>query len=151
MWAIISLSQTGILPENRLIEPFLHKTRIKMTDKIKNEIYLILTGAVTGLTNGFFGGGGGMIVVPLLTILLKLKPKISHATAIAVILPITVASAIIYFFNGSFDFKTGLPSGLGVIVGGAAGAWLLGKLSSRWIVRLFAAVMLAAGVKLLFF
>ena len=122
-----------------------------MTDKIKNEIYLILTGAVTGLTNGFFGGGGGLIVVPLLTILLKLKPKIAHATAIAVILPITVASAIIYFFNGSFDFKTGLPSGLGVIVGGAAGAWLLGKLSSRWIVRLFAAVMLAAGVKLLFF
>lgn len=151
MWAIISLLQTGILPENRLIEPFLHKTRIKMTDKIKNEIYLILTGAVTGLTNGFFGGGGGMIVVPLLTILLKLKPKIAHATAIAVILPITVASAIIYFFNGSFDLKTGLPSGLGVIVGGAAGAWLLGKLSSRWIVRLFAAVMLAAGVKLLFF
>lgn len=122
-----------------------------MTDKIKNEIYLILTGAVTGLTNGFFGGGGGMIVVPLLTILLKLKPKIAHATAIAVILPITVASAIIYFLNGGFDFKTGLPSGFGVVVGGAAGAWLLGKLSSRWIVRLFAAVMLAAGIKLLFF
>lgn len=122
-----------------------------MTDKIKNEIYLILTGAATGLTNGFFGGGGGMIVVPLLTILLKLKPKIAHATAIAVILPITVASAIIYFLNGGFDFKTGLPSGFGVVVGGAAGAWLLGKLSSRWIVRLFAVVMLAAGVKLLFF
>lgn len=122
-----------------------------MTENIKEKLYLILTGVVTGLANGFFGGGGGMIVVPLLTFLLKMKTKSAHATAIAIILPVSVISAIVYFIKGSFDFSVGLPSGSGVVLGGIAGAWLLGKLSSKWITRIFAVVMLAAGVKLLFF
>lgn len=122
-----------------------------MTENIKEKLYLILTGVVTGLANGFFGGGGGMIVVPLLTFLLKMKTKSAHATAIAIILPVSVISAIVYFIKGSFDFSTGLPSGAGVVLGGIAGAWLLGKLSSKWITRIFAVIMLAAGVKLLFF
>ena len=80
-----------------------------MTEKIKEKLYLILTGVVTGLANGFFGGGGGMIVVPLLTFLLKMKTKSAHATAIAIILPVSVISAIVYFIKGSFDFSVGLP------------------------------------------
>ena len=51
---------------------------------------LIITGVVTGFCNGFFGGGGGMIVVPMLVLLLKLSPKKAHATAILIILPISV-------------------------------------------------------------
>lgn len=122
-----------------------------MTDGTKNKLYLLLTGAATGLANGFFGGGGGMIVVPLLVFLLKVKTKIAHATAIAIILPVSVISAVIYFIGGGFDFSVGIPSGIGVVAGGAAGAWLLGKLSSKAVTRVFAAVMFAAGVKLLFF
>lgn len=122
-----------------------------MSEEIKNKLYLILTGVITGLANGFFGGGGGMIVVPLMTFLLKMKTKAAHATALAVILPITIISAVVYFFKGSFDYENGIPSGIGVIAGGVIGAWLLGKLSAKWITRLFAVVMLAAGIKLLFF
>ena len=122
-----------------------------MSKEIKNKLYLILTGVITGLANGFFGGGGGMIVVPLMTFLLKMKTKAAHATALAVILPITIISAVVYFLKGSFDYENGIPSGIGVIAGGVVGAWLLGKLSAKWITRLFAVVMLAAGVKLLFF
>ena len=122
-----------------------------MTDEFKKKLYLILTGVVTGAVNGFFGGGGGMIVVPLLTFLLKMETKKAHATAIAIILPISVVSAIVYFFKGSFNFSAGIPSGIGVVAGGIAGAWLLGKLSSKLITRIFAVVMLAAGIKLLFF
>lgn len=123
----------------------------ELTDEFKKKLYLILTGVVTGAVNGFFGGGGGMIVVPLLTFLLKMETKKAHATAIAIILPISVVSAIVYFFKGSFDFSAGIPSGIGVVAGGIAGAWLLGKLSSKLITRIFAVVMLAAGIKLLFF
>ena len=122
-----------------------------MTENIKEKLYLILTGVVTGLANGFFGGGGGMIVVPLLTFLLYMKAKAAYATAIAIILPVSIISAVVYFLKGSFNFPVGIPSGAGVVLGGIAGAWLLGKLSSKWITRIFAVIMLAAGVKLLFF
>ncbi|MBE5741772.1 MAG: sulfite exporter TauE/SafE family protein [Clostridiales bacterium] len=122
-----------------------------MSEEIKNKVYMALTGALTGLANGFFGGGGGMIVVPLMSFLLKMKTKTAHATALAVILPITVVSAIVYFTSGNFDFATGIPSGVGVVLGGIIGAWLLGKLSANWLTKIFAVVMLVAGVKSLFF
>ncbi len=122
-----------------------------MNDGIRKNVFMALTGALTGLANGFFGGGGGMIVVPLMSFLLKMKTKKAHATALAVILPITLISAAIYFMSGSFDFKTGIPSGVGVVIGGIVGAWLLGKLSAKWLTKIFAIVMLVAGAKSLFF
>ena len=122
-----------------------------MQTELTEKLYLALTGALTGLANGFFGGGGGMIVVPLMTFLLKVKAKKAHATALAVILPISVVSACIYFMSGKFDFKVGVPTGVGVIVGGIAGAWLLGKISAKWLTKLFAVVMLVAGAKALVF
>ena len=122
-----------------------------MDELLKEKLYMALTGALTGLANGFFGGGGGMIVVPLMTLLLKLKTKVAHATALAVILPITLVSAGVYFLSGNFDFSSGIPSGVGVVLGGGVGAWLLGKLSAKWLTKIFAVVMLIAGVKSLFF
>ena len=122
-----------------------------MQTELTEKLYLALTGALTGLANGFFGGGGGMIVVPLMTFLLKVKAKKAHATALAVILPISVVSACIYFMSGKFDFKVGVPTGVGVIAGGIVGAWLLGKISAKWLTKLFAVVMLVAGAKALVF
>ena len=120
-----------------------------MGRSIKQKAYMAITGALTGLANGFFGGGGGMIVVPLMNYLLNMKTKESHATAIAVILPITLISALVYFIGGKFDFEIGMPSLVGVVIGGAMGAWLLGKLSAKWLTKIFSIVMFIAGVKAL--
>ena len=122
-----------------------------MSEGVKEKLYMALTGALTGIANGFFGGGGGMIVVPLMSFLLKMKTKQAHATALAVILPITLISAFIYFMSGNFDFSVGIPTGIGVVAGGIVGAWLFGKLSAKWVTKIFAVVMLIAGVKSLFF
>ena len=117
----------------------------------KEKVLLILTGAVTGVCNGFFGGGGGMVVVPMLVILLKLSPKKAHATAILIILPITIISAIISVVNGYYDLSIGIPTGLGVVGGGVLGALALKKIDNKKLIKLFALVMFIAGVKLLFF
>ena len=118
----------------------------------KKQIFLlILTGIVTGLCNGFFGGGGGMIVVPMLVILLKLMPKKAHATAIAIILPISTVSAIISIVKGYYDLSVGIPAGIGVIAGGILGALALKKINNKLLYKAFAFVMVIAGVKLLFF
>lgn len=112
---------------------------------------MFLTGVITGFLNGLFGGGGGMIAVPSFIILIGVEPKKAHATAIALILPVTAISAAVYIFKGYFDFSLDLPVTLGVACGGVAGALLLKKASNAFLIKLFAAVMLAAGVKLLFF
>ncbi|MDR3318703.1 MAG: sulfite exporter TauE/SafE family protein [Clostridiales bacterium] len=118
---------------------------------IAKKIILLACGLVIGFINGFFGGGGGLITVPVLERVAGLKTKSAHATAILIILPITVASAVIYIIAGKFDFGYGLPAGLGVIAGGVLGAAALSKLSNKLIRVAFAAIMLAAGIKLLFF
>lgn len=112
---------------------------------------MIFGGIGVGFVNGFFGGGGGMLCVPLLDKVLGEKTKTAHATAMLIILPISVASAVTYAANGYFDLKTTLIVGGGVIAGGIAGALLLKKLSSGVVGIIFALLMIAAGVKLAFF
>ncbi len=120
--------------------------------KKKNEFILfLLLGAAVGAVNGFFGGGGGMIVVPLLISACAFSRKQAHATALIVILPISVVSAIVYAISGEFDFSLVLPVTIGVTGGGVIGAFLLNKLNESWVKYVFSFLILAAGVKLLFF
>lgn len=70
--------------------------RVEKKKEVLRTAALILSGAVTGILSGFFGGGGGMLVVPALTLIMKLTEKQAHATAIAVILPVTVVGAVTY-------------------------------------------------------
>lgn len=121
------------------------------TSENKKVIFAILTGAIAGLINGVFGGGGGMIVVPMLVLLLGCEPKKAHATAILIILPLSVVSGLFYAAFGNLDLSVAIPVGIGVICGGVLGALLLSKLSSKWIIIIFSVVMAAAGIKMLFF
>ena len=123
----------------------------KKENPLKEKILLIVFGAVVGIANGFFGGGGGMIVVPVLTFILKKPCKVSHATAILIILPITLASSIVYLVKGYFSLSLFLPTGIGVVLGGIIGAILLGKFKSKIIGYIFSFVMFLAGINSAFF
>lgn len=114
-------------------------------------LFAILTGGIAGLANGVFGGGGGMIVVPMLTYLLNCPPKKAHATAILIILPISIVSGLFYTAFGNLNLRIGLPVTIGVVLGGISGALLLSKLSSRWTVLIFSIIMASAGIKMLIF
>ena len=126
------------------------KTDCDKSDK-KLLFFAVLTGVVSGFVNGIFGGGGGMIVVPMLVHLLKRVPQKAHATAILIILPLSVVSSIFYISFGNFSFNVGIPAGIGVVAGGVLGAILLSKLSSKTLTIIFSVVMAIAGVKMLLF
>lgn len=116
--------------------------------KIWKKLLIIFFGLLIGAVNGFFGGGGGMLCVPVLEKLMKKPTKIAHATAILIILPISVASAVTYIVAGHFTLKPGLIAGGAVLAAGFAGAFLLPKLSNKVITVIFALIMIAAGVKM---
>lgn len=125
---------------------------MKKEEKItsKQKILLCICGALIGLLNGFFGGGGGMICVPLLEKVLHLPNKYSHATAIVVILPISFVSAIIYMLSGNLQTIEFLTVGTGVVLGGIIGSYALKFLPSKVVRIIFAGVMLAGGIRLMF-
>ena len=118
---------------------------------MKKQGLLAATGGIgIGFINGLLGAGGGMLAVPLLK-KCGLSTKQAHAGSIAIILPLSAVSAAIYLLNGRMTFVDGwtyMPAGA---IGAVLGAWLLGKITAKWVTRIFALVMLAAGVKLLFF
>ena len=119
--------------------------------KEKSGFLAVLVGCLIGFINGFFGGGGGMIAVPTLAKFYNLEEKKAHATSIAVILPLSVASSIVYLFKEKVDWvNLGIVAG-GVTLGGILGALLLKKASNKFIEYLFEGVMLVAGIKMLFF
>ncbi len=107
-----------------------------------------LLGLSIGVINGIFGAGGGMLAVPLLK-KSGLDQKSAHANAIAVILPITVISAVLYIAKGyvnisdSFSF---IPTGL---LGSIIATFILQKFSNKILQKIFAVFMIYAGVRLL--
>lgn len=131
-----------------------NKTFEKLTEKErpfdKKQIFLlILSGAVIGFLNGFFGGGGGMVCVPILQRVLFLSSKESHATAIAVIFPLSYISASVYVFNLVIESVPFLTIALGVVVGGILGAYVLKFMPPKAVRIIFALLMLAGGVRLI--
>lgn len=107
-----------------------------------------LFGISIGLINGLLGAGGGMLAVPLLK-KYGLSQKTAQQNAIAIILPITALSAIMYilkdYVNLSESFAY-LPTGfLGAIIA----TFLMKKISNKWLKRIFAFFMLYAGIRLL--
>ena len=122
----------------------------KQDKKDKTKLYAVLKGCVAGFLNGVFGGGGGMIVVPMLIYLLGCPPQKAHATAIFIILPLSIISGLFYLSFGVLMPSLALPTVVGVVGGGAFGALLLCKLSNKWLVIIFSVVMALAGLRLLF-
>ena len=121
-----------------------------MTENNKKNYKQILCGACVGAANSLFGGGGGMLAVPLLK-KTGLDEKRAHATAILVILPVSLLSFILYTARGYYDASVLVPTALGVTAGGFLGAKLLGKLPIKTVNLLFAALQCVAGVFLFFF
>ncbi|MCI8732901.1 MAG: sulfite exporter TauE/SafE family protein [Clostridia bacterium] len=115
----------------------------------RRKLLISLAGIFIGIVNGIFGAGGGMLAVPALSYIFGYDDRHSHATAIAVILPLCLVSTVVYALRGSFQWAVVLPTVIGVIIGGVLGAMLLKRLSNDIISFLFYGLMLFCGIKML--
>lgn len=112
----------------------------------KKKIIPVLSGLLTGLCNGVFGAGGGMVAVAALEKLCKMDAKRAHATAICVMFPLTFVSGLIYALNSAVEWDVLLYVAPPLFLGGILGAKLTGRINNLWLNRIFAALMIAAGV-----
>lgn len=120
-----------------------------MNKNLKVVLISIAAGLFVGFVNGFLGAGGGMLLVPFLTLLLKMESKVAHSTAVFVIAPICLISGITYIIKGVIDWNILLPVAIGTLIGGVVGTFLLKKFSSDIINIIFWCVMIFSGVWML--
>ena len=115
--------------------------------RVNKKCFNALTGIAVGICDGVFGSGGGMLGVRMLE---KggSEAKKAHATSIAITLPLSIISGLVYFKGGSLDFSQAvkfIPLGL---AGAAMGAMLMKKLSNSLLKRIFGLLMIIAGVRI---
>lgn len=116
-------------------------------------VRLCALGAFAGLINGLFGSGGGVAIVLSLWMLTKGRlgdRRNVFANVTAIILPITLSSALVYFSLSAPALPTGLSVGGASLVGGAAGALLLGRLDMRILRTVFAILLVVSGAIMIF-
>ena len=119
---------------------------MKKKKKSFNWILDAIFGSIIGFINGFLGGGGGMIAVPILEKIKKLDNKKAHATAIAVMFPLSVVSAFVYTLTIEFNWLILVILAVSVTAGGILGSFLLKNLSGKVIRIIFAFLMLGSGI-----
>lgn len=128
-------------------------------------LLLALTGMGAGLLNGLLGAAGGILLVAVLPHLTPpaclypptVKLGLYHerrdilATALTVMLPVSGVSGIFYWLNGICPSPTLLLLLiLPAAAGGLLGAKLLGRLPDRVLKKLFAALVVISGIRMLF-
>ena len=114
---------------------------------MKKKLISVIFGLFIGLINGLLGAGGGMLAVPALRYA-GLSQKEAHENA--VILPLTLLSAVLYVLNGRVAVSDALIYLPGGLVGSLIGTRLMKKISNIWLTRIFGGFMIFAGVRMLF-
>lgn len=116
---------------------------------------LVLGGFLGGLIGGALGAGGGIIVVFTLNSLMGGKPAGQKngndvfATALCVMLPLSLFSALMYGIRGNVSVEGFGPFVIPAVLGGACGGLLLGKFRNGSMKRAFAALVAISGVLLI--
>ena len=119
----------------------------------KNKLILSSASAAAGIVNGFIGTGGGIILYFTLKLLNKNKTaeemKDIMAMIVASVIPMSIVSAVVYMLKGTLIYSklaVYLPAAL---IGGIIGAFLLEKLKFKFIKKIFAVLIIYAGVRMI--
>ena len=124
------------------------KTLTKLSQKTFFKTSLIgFLAILAGVVNGFLGTGGGIILMFALALLPKTDENAVRdrfAALIAVILPLSLISTVSY--GDTINFKAAVPYLLPGMLGGVVGAFLLDRLNVKIIKKLFALMVIWAGI-----
>ena len=115
---------------------------------MKKKVLAALGGVFVGIMNGLLGAGGGMLAVPLLK-QFGLEQTRAHATSLAVILPLSIVSTAAYLLLGRFALADAAVYLLPGAAGALAGALLLAKIPQHWLRKIFACLIIWAGIRLM--
>jgi len=121
----------------------------------KKNIILSVSSVISGILNGFVGTGGGIILYFVLKFLNKRETdntdmKDIMAMIISIVIPMSIISSVIYMIKGNIIYGELLKYLPAALIGGITGAFLLDKLKFKIVKKLFAAMIIYAGIRMMF-
>jgi uncharacterized membrane protein YfcA len=114
-------------------------------------LLLLLTGSLAGLIAGIMGVGGAIIIVPFLVFFLGLSQHEAQGTSLAVLLlPVGIFAVINYAKQGYVNYKFAAALVISFVIGSYFGSMFALKLPDKVLHKIFAVLLIAIGVKMLF-
>lgn len=125
------------------------KNKIMDTQTI---LIIIIVGVAAGLLSGLVGVGGGIIIVPSLVYFIGFSQKTAQGTSLGLILlPVGILGVLQYYKQGHLDVKVVAILALGFLAGSYFGSKIALNISQETLKKVFAILMIAIAVKMLFF
>jgi uncharacterized membrane protein YfcA len=117
---------------------------------MKQTLVIMLIGLAAGVLSGLIGIGGGVLIIPSLVFFLGFSQHMAEGTTLAAMVPpIGILAAYVYYQNGQVDVKAAALIALGFLAGGFFGAKIAQQISSDSLRKIFAVVLILMGVKML--
>lgn len=110
---------------------------------------LILIGLTAGFFSALFGVGGGIVIVPLLILTGGWELRSATATSLAAIGITATAGVVTYVVHGQVEPAYAALVGIPAACGAFGGTALQQRLPVRTLSFLFAALLVAIGIRML--
>jgi uncharacterized membrane protein YfcA len=107
---------------------------------------VVVAGTGVGFLSGLFGVGGGFVIVPALTLVLKLSMPEAIGTSLLVIAINAAIGLASRLATTSIEWKVTIPFVVAAVIGVLSGGRLAGRLDPRRALRWFAALLVLVAV-----
>ncbi len=116
----------------------------------REALALALAALGAGLINALVGAGGGVLLIfTMQTLVSGIEGKSVYAITNAAIMLLSFISVVSYVHRGVIEPATVAPYIIPALIGGTAGALLLGRMKTKYLRLIFAALTLYSGVKMI--
>jgi uncharacterized membrane protein YfcA len=105
--------------------------------------------SLAGIIAGLLGVGGGIVQMPVMNLLMAIPIKAATGTSNFMVGITATSAAFVRYAHGDIDPRIAVPVALFVFVGARAGAWLVPRLPSARLRKIFAFVALAIAALML--
>jgi uncharacterized membrane protein YfcA len=104
---------------------------------------------VAGFLGSLLGLGGGIIVVPALTLLFGIDIRLAIGASIVSVIATSTGAAASYVRERMTNLRVAMFLELGTTLGAISGAYLAGRLHTRWLFVLFGALLAISAIAML--
>jgi uncharacterized membrane protein YfcA len=113
---------------------------------VRRVVAVAAAGTGIGFLTGLFGVGGGFVIVPALTLLLRLNMPTAIGTSLVVISLNCAVGLAARLTTSSIEWSITLPFAVAAIAGVLTGGHVAGRLDAARSLRWFAALLVAVAV-----
>ncbi|MFH1905566.1 MAG: sulfite exporter TauE/SafE family protein [bacterium] len=115
-----------------------------------NKSLALILGLIAGTASGLLGIGGALIMVPVMHIFLCIPMNICVGTSLFIVFFNSLSGVVGYIARGDTNLKLAILIAIGSVVAAPFGAKLSVKISREKLRKIFAVVLVLAGIAILF-